>query len=255
MFLIFYEAIILVMNMNREIKKRLLSFLRYLKITHYSLYIWWSYFFKHSQEDFFNWKSDIDVVVVIKKIDSNMTALLKIFDETVLCAFFEWYFDILNFNYRYGVWRNVYNIKFMSIKLFYRILAFKKLNFKSFRMNSLSQIKQQTIFYSNDLNYPCMMHTYKECKFNEYWYELLYNCSPFQKGRYYLTDLLSMLVFSFNIKDLLNVNWKLRSSKWYQVVMQAGENHMNMLRYYLDKWIAPLLIKKLVHKRKNKLIG
>lgn len=227
--------------MNRSIEDKLVSFIKGLGISNYSLYIGWSYFFKKGKEDFFNGKSDVDVVVVIKKINKNINALTSVFDKSVLKAFEKWYFDILNLNYRYGEWRNVYNIKFMSISLFHKIINFEKLDFKSFRQKNLGQFKPNTLFYGNSLIHPYIIHRYKEKKHKDVWYELLYKCSPSKNWVYYLTDLLSMLVFSINLVDNLRINSKLTSSKWYNIVRSSNKGYINnMLRYYIDKWILKL---------------
>lgn len=229
------------MNTNKNIEDMLMSFINSLGISYYNLHIWWSYFFKKDKEDFFNWKSDVDVIVVIKKTKKNIKALSNIFNYDILQAFDEWYFDILNFNHRYGKWRNVYNIKFISISLFYKIINFQKLNFKSFRKHSLAQVKQQTLFYSNNPIYPYITHIYKEKEFKWLWYELLYKCNPFQNWVYYLTDLLSMLVFSINLVDDLKIKTKIETSKWYNIVVSQNKNQVNnMLKYHTNKWILSL---------------
>lgn len=177
-------------------------------------------------EKFFNGKSDIDVLIIV---NHDLSFIRNLFSENIFKSFNYDSINVLNYSFQYGNGRNAINIKYIKKKTFIEWTSLKQVHFKSYRKHSLSEKKSFMKCYGyNDF----IIIPYQEELVSNH-YILHYDVEL--KGRYYLIDIHSMLLFGTLIFGSTLPDSIEKFNFFFRAFLTLPDRKLfNLFKYYLE---------------------
>ena len=177
-------------------------------------------------EQFFNGKSDIDVLIVVYQ---DISFYENLFSENIIKSFKDDIINVLNYGYQYGNERNAINIKYIKKKTFFEWISLNEVHFKSYRKYSLSQKKPFMKCYGyNDF----IIIPYQEEVVSDY-FILHYDVDL--KEEYYLIDIHSMILFGTLIFGNALSNSIENFNLFFKTLLNLpNRKFFNLFKYYLE---------------------